>query len=77
MIIRAHVQTRSSFEKVEEVGLDEYKVWVLAPPADGEANQAVREILADYFNVPISLIKIKSGNKSKHKLIEIDIEKIT
>ena len=77
MIIRAHVQTRASFEKVEEIGIEEFKIWVAAAPADGEANEAVREILADYFDVPISRIKIKSGNKSKHKLIEIDFDETT
>ena len=74
MIIRAHVQTKASFEKVEEIGIEEFKIWVTAVPAEGEANEAVREILADYFDVPISKIRIKSGNKSKHKLIEIDLE---
>ncbi len=71
MIIQVKVQARSSQEKVEEVGMDEYKVWVVAAPTDGEANAAVIEALADHFNVAPSLIKIKSGNKSAHKLIEI------
>ena len=72
MIIRVHVQTKAHEERIEEIGLEEYKVWVTAVPADGEANLAVREILADYFNVGIDSVHIKSGNKSKHKLIEID-----
>jgi uncharacterized protein len=76
LIIRAHVQTRAKIERVEEIGLEEYKIWVSAAPSDGEANQAVREILADYFDLPISLITIKSGNKSKHKLIEIDFPEV-
>ena len=71
-IIRVKVQARSSREKIEQVDLDEYKVWVMAPPAEGQANQALIEALADYFNIPISTIHIKSGNKSSHKLIEID-----
>ncbi|HYC80082.1 MAG TPA: DUF167 domain-containing protein [Candidatus Binatia bacterium] len=71
MLIRVKVQTRSSQEKVEQLDIDEYKVWVAAPPADGEANAALIETLADYFNVAPSLIKIKSGNKSSHKLVEI------
>lgn len=74
MLIRVRVQTRSSQEKVEETGVDEYKVWVAAAPAEGKANEAVIEALADYFNVAPSLVKIKSGNKSAHKLIEIGIE---
>lgn len=73
MIIKVKVQTRAHDDKIEEVDIDEYKIWVTSPPAEGEANQAVIELLADYFDVAPSLIKIKSGNKSAHKLIEIDM----
>ena len=69
--IRVKVQARSSQEKIEETGIDEYKVWVTAVPADNQANEAMIEILSDYFNVPPSSIKIKSGHKSSHKLVEI------
>jgi len=71
MIIRVKVQTRASQEKIEELGIDEYKVWVTVPPAEGEANAAVIEVLADHFNVAPSLITIMTGHKSAHKLIEI------
>jgi hypothetical protein len=70
-IIRVHVQTHAHQENIEEVDLDEYKIWTTAIPANGEANDSVIEILSDYLNVAPSLIRIKSGNKSKHKLIEI------
>jgi uncharacterized protein len=71
MIIRVKVQTRSSQDRVEELGPDEYKVWVTAAPAEGEANAALIDALAEYFNCAPSLIRIKSGNKSAHKLVEI------
>ena len=72
MLIRVKVQTRSSQEKVEEIGLDEYKVWITAAPVDNEANEALIDILSDFFDVSRSKIHIKSGNKSMHKLIEIE-----
>lgn len=71
MVIRVKVQAHAKQEKIEQLGLDEYKIWTPAPPAEGQANTAVIEILADYFNIAPSLIRIKSGNKSAHKLIEI------
>ena len=71
-IIRVKVQARASFERVEEQDLDEYKVWVTAPPADNAANEAVIDILSDYFDVSPSKIRIRSGYKSTHKLIEIE-----
>ncbi len=73
MIIRVQVQTRSSQEKVEETGIDEYKVWTPAAPADGHANEEVIDLIADYFGVAPSLVRIKSGNKSSHKLIEVQM----
>ncbi len=71
MVIRVKVQTHAKFEKIEEVGFEEYKIWVTAAPADNKANEAVIELLADHFNTSPSLIRIRSGNKSAHKLIEI------
>lgn len=70
-IIKVKVQAKSSQEKIEETGLDEYKIWVTVPPADNQANEATLEILAEYFNTAPSNIRIVSGYKSTHKLIEI------
>ena len=71
MNIRVKVQARSSQEKIEEIDVDEYKIWVTSPPAENRANEDVIEILADYFNTAPSNIRIRSGHKSSHKLIEI------
>lgn len=71
MLIRVKVQARSSNERIEETGLDEYKVWVTAPPTDNQANDAVIDLLADFFSTSPSKIRIRSGYKSSHKLIEI------
>ncbi len=72
MIIKVHVKTHSHDDRIEEVNIDEYKVWTTAIPEQGDANEAVIEILAEYFNVAPSKIRIKSGPKSTHKLIEIE-----
>ena len=70
-IIRVHVQTHARNEEMEETGIDEYKIWTHAVPQDGEANESIIDIIAEYFNIPPSSIRIKSGSKSRHKLIEI------
>lgn len=70
-IIKVKVVTRAHHENVEETGIDEYKMWVTAVPESGKANQAVIDLLAEYFNIAPSTIRIISGNKSTHKLIEI------
>ncbi len=43
-----------------------------APPVKGKANKRLVEILAKYFNVRKSAIKIIKGEMSKRKLIEIE-----
>lgn len=73
MLIRVKVQAKSSREELEEIGEGEYKAWVTAAPAEGQANAALIELLADHFDVAPSLVRIKSGNKSAHKLVEIDL----
>lgn len=72
MIIKVHVRTHAHEDRIEEIDVDEYKLWTTAIPEKGEANEAVIELLADFFSVPPSKIHIRSGNKSTHKLIEIE-----
>ena len=71
-IIRVHVKTHAREEKIEQVDLETYNVWVTALPVDNEANEAVIEIVADYFNTNPSNVRIKSGMHGKHKFVEID-----
>ena len=49
----------------------EYRVSVHAPAEKGRANQALIDVLAEYFSVPKSRIKILRGSTSRRKLIEI------
>ena len=56
---------------VEGEGL--LKVYVNAPPVDGKANKVVTEVLAEHFKIRKSSVKILRGEKSKEKIIEIDI----
>jgi len=50
------------------------KVRVRVPAAKGKANKAVIELLADYFKVKKSDIRIIRGEKSREKVIEVNIE---
>lgn len=72
MVIRVKVQTRASGDRIEQLGLDEYKIWVTALPADNQANDAVIDLLSDYFDISPTKIRIRSGYKSTHKLIIIE-----
>ena len=50
---------------------NELTVYLREKPVDGSANLALIKTLSDYFDVPKTLISIKSGSKSKTKLVEI------
>lgn len=47
------------------------KVWTTSPAKGGQANEAVYQLLAEYFDVAPSRIKILRGATSHKKLVEI------
>jgi hypothetical protein len=53
------------------VGESILKVYLKAPPIEGKANKELIKILAKYFSVKKTNIRIVKGNKSKEKLVEI------
>jgi len=71
MKIFVKVKPRAKIEKVEKVDERNFTVFVKEPPIKGLANQAVTKVLAEYFKVSSSKVKIISGHTSKQKIIEI------
>ena len=72
MIITAKVKPGSKAgDKIEQLEDGTYIIYVRARAHDGEANAALIKLLADYFNVPKTSIRIKSGASSRTKLIEL------
>ena len=83
MRIIVKVKTNSKIESVERVSqatlalfglqkdMEIYKVSIKEPPVDGKANKAIIRAIADYFNKPISSIRLVSGQISKQKMFEI------
>ena len=58
---------------VEEDG--RVKVYLIAPPVEGRANQALIEVLAAHFQVRKGEIRIVRGEKSRDKVVEIGAAK--
>ena len=71
MKIEVLVKPRSSREKVEETGVNQYTVWVHEPPIENKANLAVIALLARHLNVSKSQISLFKGSKGKHKVFEV------
>jgi len=68
--IQVKVKPNSKTEEVSQEG-DSFVVRVKEPPREGKANQAIIKLLAQHFGVPQSRVRILSGFKTKHKVIEI------
>lgn len=64
------VKPGTSQEKVIEATPGDLTVYLRAKPHDGEANTSLIKILAKYFGVPKTSIKIIRGAKSRTKTIE-------
>lgn len=47
------------------------RVYVMAPAVDNQANEAMIELLADYYNVKRNRIKIMRGLHSSTKVVKI------
>lgn len=47
-------------------------VHLKSPPVDGKANRELITLLAKEFNVSKQSVKIKSGEGSRQKIVEID-----
>jgi len=71
MKINVKVKTNAKENKVEKIDDKIYKVFVIESPKEWKANDAIIELLADYFDVSKSNVEIIRGKTSKNKVIEI------
>ncbi|MEO0025703.1 MAG: DUF167 domain-containing protein [candidate division WOR-3 bacterium] len=48
-------------------------VAVREPPVEGRANRAAAELLATFFRVPKSAVRLVAGTRSRQKVYEIGV----
>jgi len=72
MRIRVRAKPRSKREGVRRLSPDLFEVRVAPPPEGGRANERIRELLAEFFKVPKSRVKLLKGETSREKLFEIN-----
>jgi uncharacterized protein (TIGR00251 family) len=72
--MRINIITIPGSKTHEIIKIDEnsYRVKIDAPAIEGEANKRLIEILAEYFNVQKSSVKILKGFKNRNKIVSID-----
>ena len=71
MKINVKAKPGAKEEKIEKIDENNFLVSVKERPEKGKANEAIRNVLAVYFKVASSRIKIVSGYSSRNKIIEI------
>lgn len=71
MKIFVTAKPRAGENKIEKIDELHFQVSVTAPPIKGFANKAIAELLAGYFNISKSQVKLISGFSSKEKIFEI------
>ncbi len=70
--LKVRVKPRSSVTEV--VGLEDgaLVVRVSAPPVEGRANHAVRDLVASILDVARSRVTVEAGQRSRDKVLVID-----
>lgn len=70
--MQIHVKVKPN-SKTEEVTQESgsFIVRVRELPREGKANLAVIKLLAEYFRVPKSQVRILSGLNSRNKIVEV------
>ncbi|HEV2952677.1 MAG TPA: DUF167 domain-containing protein [Candidatus Dormibacteraeota bacterium] len=71
MKVQLRVHTGASKERLQWDG-QVLQVWVRARPVDGAANAAVIEAVADALGLPLSKVTLRSGLRSRSKLVEVE-----
>ena len=70
MKVQVKVKPNSKTDELVQEG-DSFIARVKEPPKEGKANQAVIKLLAQYFGISLSQVRITSGFNSRNKVIEI------
>ena len=73
MLVRVTIKPNSKHhESVETAEPDELVVRVKAPAIEGKANQRAVKLLADYYDVSPSSVRLVRGATSKKKVFEVE-----
>lgn len=72
MKIFVKLKPNSKHQSVKKAGDNSLSIKVKEPAKDGKANKALIDLLSEKLDVAKSRIKIKSGLKSRKKVIVIE-----
>ena len=70
-IINVKVIPRASRDQIAGIEQGLYRIKLTAPPVEGRANKALKELLARRLGLPKGDIEIISGERSRQKSVRI------
>lgn len=72
-LLLLHLYIQPGAKRTEIVGMhgEALKIRLNAPPIEGQANEKLRQFMAQLFRVPVRQVVLKKGDKSRHKTIVI------
>jgi len=68
LIYKVLVEFSKEFLEIQD---NQINIGIKSKPIKGEANKEIIKKLAKHFGISTALVHIKSGHKSKQKIIEI------
>lgn len=68
MLYEIDVEFHKNFVEVTD---NKIKIGIMSKPTKGEANKEIVKKVSKHFGISSSLVKIKFGQKSRQKIIEI------
>jgi uncharacterized protein YggU (UPF0235/DUF167 family) len=71
MRVAVVVHPRASREELRWDGR-ELLVWTTRPPVQSAANAAVLRLVAGWLRVPPSHVRLVSGGRARHKVVEVE-----
>jgi len=73
MLIKVKVFPNSKQEEIIKKTEDNFEIKIKKKPIQGQANQAVINVLSLYFNIPNEEIKLVKGFRQRNKVFKISI----
>jgi uncharacterized protein len=70
--LQIRLTPRSSRNRIEVQPDGLVKMWVMASPTDGQANEAACELLADALGLAKTRVSVSKGHTSRSKTLEVD-----
>ena len=71
-VLRVRVQPRASREAIVGWRQDALRLAVTAPPVEGQANEAVRRLLAQALGVAPSAVSVVRGARGRDKVVRVE-----